>query len=107
MYWLTGILGVAMAVAPYLLGYRDHTMALWTSVILGVVVVAVSIFEGTDARHAKWEWWIVGLAGILAAVAPFVFGFTALTVAFWTLVVLGIVAVVVAGYEVIYAAEPV
>ena len=107
MYWLTGILGIVMAVAPYLLGYNDHSMAMWTSVVLGIVVGVVSIYEAMDAQHAKWEWWVVGIAGLLAVLAPFVFGFNTLTMALWTLVILGIVAVVLAGYEVFFVEQPV
>ncbi|MCB0112028.1 MAG: SPW repeat protein [Caldilineaceae bacterium] len=107
MYWLTMILGIAMAIAPYLLGYRDNTIAMWSSVLLGAVVAVVSIYEGMDAKHAKWEWWVVGIAGVVAVLAPFVFGFNTLTMALWTLVVLGILAVILAGYEVFFAEQPV
>lgn len=107
MYWLTGILGIAMAIAPYLLGYHDHTMAMWTSVVLGIVVAVVSIWEAMDVKHAKWEWWVVGIAGVLAVLAPFVFGFNTLTMALWTFVVLGFLAVILAGYEVFFVEQPV
>jgi bacteriorhodopsin len=76
MYWFTGILGLAMAVAPFALGYSDNTFAMWTSVILGLAVLLASLFEALDERKAKWEWWVTGIAGILAVIAPFVFGFT-------------------------------
>lgn len=107
MYWLTGILGLAMAVAPFALGYRDHTFAMWTSVILGVVVLLASIYEGMDERQAKWEWWVVGLAGILAVIAPFAFGFTTMTMAFWAMLILGALVAILAGYETFFVQEPV
>lgn len=107
MYWLTGFLGIAMAISPFILGYRDSTMAMWTSVVLGIVVVAASILEGMDVKQAKWEWWVAGLAGALAVIAPFVFGFTTLTMALWTLVILGVVVLVLAGYEVFFVEQPV
>ncbi|RIK44224.1 MAG: hypothetical protein DCC55_03270 [Chloroflexi bacterium] len=107
MYWLTGILGLAMAVAPFALGYRDHTFAMWTSVILGVVVLLASIYEAMDERQAKWEWWVVGIAGVLAVIAPFVFGFTTMTMAFWTMLILGALVFILAGYEAFFVREPV
>jgi hypothetical protein len=107
MYWLTGILGLAMAVAPFALGYRDHTFAMWTSVILGVVVLLASLYEGMDERQAKWEWWVVGLAGVLAVIAPFAFGFTTMTVAFWAMLILGALVAILAGYEAFFVQEPV
>jgi hypothetical protein len=107
MYWLTGILGAVMAIAPFLLGYRDHPMALWMSVVLGVVVLVASVLEAMDVKHARWEWWVAGVAGVVAVLAPFVFGFTALTMALWTFVVLGLVLVIAAGYELFYVPQPV
>jgi len=106
MYWLTGILGLALAVAPFLLGYSNHQMAMWTGVILGIVVLAASIFEALDESHAKWEWWIAGIAGLLAVIAPFVFGFSTLATALWVTIVLGIVVLVAAGYEVFFVEQP-
>lgn len=106
MYWLTGLLGIVMVIAPFVQGYRDHPMAMWTSVILGVIVLAASILEGMDIKQAKWEWWVAGAAGLLAVIAPFVFGFTALTMALWTFVIVGVVIVLLAGYEVFFAAQP-
>jgi hypothetical protein len=111
MYWLTAILGLAMAVAPFALGYRDNTFAMWTSVVLGVIVLLASLYEAMDERKAKWEWWVAGIAGILAVIAPFVFGFTLMTMAFWTMafwtmIVLGAVVFILAGYEVFFVEQP-
>jgi uncharacterized membrane protein HdeD (DUF308 family) len=106
MYWLTAILGLAMAVAPFALGYRDNTFAMWTSVVLGVIVLLASLYEAMDERKAQWEWWVAGIAGILAVIAPFVFGFTLVTMAFWTMIVLGAVMFIVAGYEVFFVEQP-
>ena len=106
MYWLTGFLGIAMAISPFVLSYRDSTMAMWTSVVLGIVVTAASILEGMDMEQSKWEWWVAGLAGVLAAIAPFVLGFTTLTTALWTLVILGVVVLILAGYEVFFVEQP-
>jgi hypothetical protein len=107
MYGLTGLLGIAMAVAPFVLGYRDNTIAMWTSIILGVVVLVASILEGMDVDQSKWEWWVAGIAGVLAIIAPFAFGFTALTMALWTFIVLGAVVAIVAGYEVFFVQQPI
>lgn len=107
MYWFTGLLGIAMAIAPFVQGYQDNPMALWTSIVLGVVVLAASLYEGMDTEQAKWEWWVAGIAGLLAVIAPFVFGFTTLTVALWTLLILGAAIVILAGYEVFFVEQPI
>jgi uncharacterized membrane protein HdeD (DUF308 family) len=106
MYWLTGILGLAMALAPFAFGYNTNTFAMWTSVVLGLIVLAASVFEGLDEHKAKWEWWVAGVAGILAVIAPFAFGFTLTTMALWTTIALGAIIFLLAGYEVFFAEQP-
>lgn len=96
-YWLTGILGIITIIAPYLFGYSFDLAALWTSLIIGAILLITSIFEGMAAGREKWEYWIVGITGIAAVLAPFVFGFSTLTAAFWTLVIIGVITVIAAG----------
>jgi hypothetical protein len=102
MYWLTGVLGIAMGVAPFVMGYSDNQAALWTSIVLGAVVLLASAIEGADLNKSQWEYWVVGLAGILAVIAPFVFGFGALTMAVWTVMALGAAFLILAAYEVLW-----
>lgn len=96
MYLLTGFLGIIAIVSPYLFGYNDDTVALWTSLIMGGVLLAASIFEGIAADREKWEYWVVGVAGLVAILAPFALGFSALTAALWTLVIIGGVTILAA-----------
>lgn len=39
MYWFTGLLGVLMVIAPWMLRFSDNTMALWTSIVLESVLL--------------------------------------------------------------------
>lgn len=96
MYLLTGFLGLVAIIAPYIFGYSQDGAALWTSLIVGAILVIASIFEGIAADREKWEYWVVGAAGVGAILAPFVFGFSTLTTALWTLVIIGIVTVLAA-----------
>jgi hypothetical protein len=102
MFWITGLLGLALGVAPWVLNYSNNTTAMWTSVIIGAAIVVVSAYKAFIQDNQYWEYWIIGLAGIVALAAPFVLNFTALTEALWTCLVAGIVAVVLAGYEVFF-----
>lgn len=103
MFWVTGLIGLALAVAPWILNYADNTNAMWVSVIAGVAVVLVSAYKGfMHDTDQKWEYWVAGLGGIVAAVAPFVLQFTALTAALWTGVVLGVLLIAVSGYELFF-----
>lgn len=97
MYWLTGILGVALAIAPFVLGYTSQPAALWTSIIAGLGVVMVSVLEATAHDKENWEYWIAGILGIAALAAPFVLGFNTITTAMWTSVIAGGLIAVFAG----------
>jgi hypothetical protein len=53
MYWLTGLLGLALVVAPFALGYSGDPTALWSSIILGTVVALVAIPAGYQCFFAQ------------------------------------------------------
>lgn len=97
MYWITGILGLAFTVAPFVFGYSDNTIALYTSLILGAAVVVVSVVEFFKEDKEDWEYWAAGIVGLVASVAPFVLGFSTHRQAMWTSVVAGILLIVFAG----------
>lgn len=97
MYWLTGLLGFVLIIAPFLFGYSFDVTAFWTSLAVGAVLIVMSLLEGIAEDRDRWEYWVVGLAGVVAVFAPFVLGFSAVSVALWTLVIVGIVTVIAAG----------
>ncbi len=66
MYWLTGILGLLLVIAPFVLVFNGNPVALWTSVILGAAVVVVSAIKGWVHDTTPWEYWVAGILGILA-----------------------------------------
>jgi SPW repeat-containing protein len=103
MYWITGILGLAMGVAPWVFNYADNTNAMWASVIIGAAMVLVSFYKGIVHDSQNWEYWVAGIAGIVAVAAPFVLNFTALTEALWTSIVVGVLLILISGYEVFFA----
>lgn len=105
MYWLTGILGGAFAAAPFLLGYADNQVALWTSVLLGGAVMVVSFIEAGAEDKERWEYWVAISAGIGAIVAPFILGFGAHASAMWTSVAVGMLIALTAGYK-LYSDQP-
>lgn len=54
--WILFALGVALVAAPFLLGYADVTLAMWNSVIMGLLVgadAAWSLFELTHHGGKK------------------------------------------------------
>ena len=76
MFWITSILGVALGVSPFVLGFADHIVAVWTYIVLGAIVLIVSYIGGASgAMDKRWAYWVMGLAGVAAFVAPFLFGY--------------------------------
>lgn len=98
MYWLVGILGVALAIAPFLFGYSNNVTALWTSLILGVIVAAVSFYKILSHNGGRWEYPVAAIMGLFAVFAPFLLGFSTLTTAMWASVILGALIALIAGY---------
>ncbi len=104
MFWVTGILGLALSSSPYVLGFADHGAALWTSIVLGVIVVVISIIGLiSTAMDKRWMYWVIGLAGVAAFVAPFVFGFSDHAEPLWTGLLLGAGLALLDG---VYAFQP-
>lgn len=99
MIWFMLMLGLVMTLAPWYFGYSDSTPALWTSVILGLILAFVSGYKATTRDRATWEYGVIALVGGLALIAPFALRFTALTTATWTISLIGLVALVTAVYE--------
>lgn len=89
MYWITGILGIALAAAPYLFGYSNNQAALWTSFLIGGATLVVSWFEWIQQNREPWEYWTALILGIVAVAAPFVFNFDQHATAMWTTIVTG------------------
>ncbi len=102
MYWITALLGLVMGVAPWTFNYTNNNNALWASIIIGAAIVLVSLYKAVVQDSAYWEYWVVGLAGVVAVAAPFVLGFNTLTEALWTLIVAGVLVVLISGYEVFF-----
>jgi hypothetical protein len=105
MYWITGILGVLFIAAPILSGYTDNTPALLTSIIAGGVVLAMSGLEFLKEDREVWEYWVVGISGIVAIISPFVLDYSGRQIAIWTTLLLGVMVALVAGSK-IYVSNP-
>jgi SPW repeat-containing protein len=97
MYWITGILGILLMSAPYLLGYADNFAAYWTSLTIGLIVSIASIWEGVETRKENWEYWVAVVCGIFAILAPFIFGYGWHAEAMWASVVVGFLIALFAG----------
>jgi len=108
MYWITGFVGLLFVAAPFALGYSDHAVALWTSVILGAAIALVSAIKGfLPEERANWEYWVAGLVGIAALIAPYALGFSDHAAALWSSLIIGAAVALLSGYQVLWGqAQP-
>jgi hypothetical protein len=49
--WLNLIAGIWVVAAPWVLGFAAITLAMWTHVVLGLLVAAVAAWEIWEVRH--------------------------------------------------------
>ena len=49
--WVTGIVGVWLIIAPWAVGFATNMAAMWTHLVLGVLVVAASGWAVWEYRH--------------------------------------------------------
>jgi peptidoglycan/LPS O-acetylase OafA/YrhL len=99
MAWSTLILGAALVVAPFILGYSDNTMALWSSVLLGAVIALVSAYKAIRRTRTDREYYLIALTALAALLSPLLIDFGNETTT-WTKVLLGIATLLIALYPV-------
>jgi len=97
MYLLTGVMGLISITAPFLLDYSSDPAALYTSLGVGAILLLMTAMEWAASDKQMWEYWVAGIVGMGAIAAPFILGFSGLTSAVWTMVIVGLVTVLAVG----------
>ena len=90
MNWVTMVGGAVLFFAPLLSGYTGTPAALWTSLIMGVVIAVLGY-----RKDYKWA----AIAGLLTFVAPRVLGFSGVNAALWNCSIIGGVLAIADGYQ--------
>lgn len=97
MYRIMGVLGILAIASPFILNFSSNQTAMWSSVILGIVLVISAVFEWIDEDKTSWEYYLAEFTGLAALAAPFMLGFGSLSSAVWTLVLIGIITVAISA----------
>lgn len=101
MFAITGFLGAGLALAPFLLGFADHSGALWANLLLGSLVAVVSMIGlASTTLDKRWEHWVLAVAGVAAFIAPFAFGYADHAQPLWAGLIVGAGLVVLDGFKV-------
>ena len=90
MNWVTIVGGVALLLAPFVSGYSGSSAALWTNLIMGMVIAVLGY-----KKNYKWA----AVAGLLTFFAPLVFVFNHVNAALWNCQTIGGVIALADGYQ--------
>lgn len=102
--WCNMVLGLLLALSPWLLRFTGLEGATLNAVIIGGLVCALSALALTLLD--RWEAYISGLLGVWAMLSPWLLGFTAHDAAMLAHIGLGGLVVVVAVIEVWQSGAP-
>ena len=102
--WGNLLVGAWLFISPWMLQFAAGTgtdatvaAAAWDAWISGVIIIVIA---GTALfRLQQWEEWVNIVVGLWVAISPWVLGFTSLTTATSNAVIVGTIAVVLAGWD--------
>ncbi|GEO99565.1 SPW repeat protein [Methylobacterium haplocladii] len=91
------MLGVALVIAPWWLGFDNNGTATWNAWACGSAVVVLSML----ALGQVYDWleYLVAVIGLWLACAPWVLGFGEVQAAAWTHAGFGLALIISAGAE--------
>ncbi|AWH91208.1 SPW repeat protein [Dietzia lutea] len=74
------LVGVVLIAAPWIFGFADVGAAMWTAIVIGVVIVLSELTTTSPASPVKLvpmriHVWMDVLVGLVLAVSPWIFGF--------------------------------
>ncbi|GMA49947.1 hypothetical protein GCM10025857_13040 [Alicyclobacillus contaminans] len=94
--WINALIGIWFILAPWLLGFSHLSGATWTSVVIGLVQTAASIWAAYEEKvgWATWQNWVSLITGLWFIIQPFALSLTANGAETWTGVILGIVTII-------------
>lgn len=107
--WVMLVFGAWLFLSPWILGFAVGApvgaeeavggpgAAAWNAWIFGVVVVALAIWA--IVRFAQWQDWLSGIVGVWLVIAPWVLGFGSLAAAAWNHVIVGLLVLAFAAWE--------
>lgn len=92
--WVNLVLGLWLVVSPWILAFSQNGAALWNTLIVGAVFVALSLLALTDAK--PWEEWSELVVALWLLVSPWVLGYSTLSAAMWNAVIVAVIVGVLA-----------
>ena len=82
------VLGLWLAISPWALSYAHEATPAWNAHIVGIVIAVAAL--AALAAFQKWEDWVNAALGAWLIISPFILGFSALAVALWNQLIVGV-----------------
>ncbi len=102
--WVLVVLGVLIFLATFVFGAMTMPAAQWTGIVIGVLMFLVGLYMLANPQMRTVEWAQIVL-GVLLFISPWVLGYTSLTQMAWSAWIIGVLAVIAAGW-VLYFEHP-
>ena len=90
------IAAIWLIVSPFVLAYTTLPVALWDTIIVGIIVLILAWARAASPLRNIGLSWLNLLLGIWLIISPFVLGYATSPTATWNNVVLGAVVVILA-----------
>jgi SPW repeat-containing protein len=97
------VLGVWLAISPWVLSYAAQPTPAWNAHAVGVVI-GVAALAALVAFQA-WEEWVKAVLAAWLIVSPYVLGFSGLTSAFWNQLIVGVLVGALAIWAAVTASD--
>ncbi|KAB2940955.1 MAG: SPW repeat protein [Hyphomicrobium sp.] len=91
------VLGAALLVSPWVLGFASETTPTWNAFIVGAIIAVLAL--AALFAFQVWEEWVSGALGAWLIIAPWVLGFGTHATALYTHVLIGIATLVLAYWS--------
>jgi len=88
------LLGVGLYFSPLLFGYEAEETAAWNAHVVGAIIAVMAL--AAMFAFQDWEEWVSVALGAWLIVSPWVLGFSAVSTALLSHVLIGIAALVLA-----------
>lgn len=91
---INALIGIWFIISPWVMGFSHVTAAVWTSVVLGAVLLIVSFWAAMrkdSSGFGVWQTWVSLIMGIWFIVQPF--AFTLGKANAWESVILGAIVI--------------
>ena len=107
--WLVALAGVWLVLSPFILGYSGTTVAMWNAIIIGLALIVVEVWAANTESVTvdKYLDWVSAVLGLWLILSPFILGFSALVMAMWNFIIIGVVVIVLSLWAEFTLGKPV